>query len=138
MSELAQAAEEYLAIRRALGFKLERHGRLLPDFVAFLEHAGASFVSTDLALGWARQSEGNTTWWRERLSITRGFARHLATIDPRTQVPPPNLIASRSRSSRRAVPYLYSSAEIAGLMRAAQHLVRSRPRPTRRSSACWP
>lgn len=122
MSGLAQAAEEYLAIRRALGFKLERHGRLLPDFVAFLEHAGASFVSTDLALGWARQPEGNATWWRERLSIARGFARHLATIDPRTQVPPPNLIASRSRSSRRAVPYLYSSAEIAGLMRAAQRL----------------
>ncbi len=122
MSGLAQAAEEYLAIRRALGFKLKRHGRLLPSFVAFLEDAGASFVSTDLALLWARQPEGSATWWAARLSIVRGFARHLATVDARTQVPPLDLLASAGRPSRRAVPYLYSSQDIAGLMAAAREL----------------
>jgi len=122
MSELAQSAEEYLAIRRALGFRLARHGRLLPSFVAFLEEAGASFISIDLALEWAKQPEGSPTWWRERLSIVRGFARYLSAIDPRTQVPPPNLLASRGRMNRRAVPYLYSGADIAALMLAAHNL----------------
>lgn len=122
MSALVQASQDYLAIRRALGFKLERHGRLLPGLVAFFEDAGASFVSTDLALAWARQPEGSATWQSQRLSIARGFASYLATIDSRTQVPPANLIASGSRSGRRAVPYLYSSAEIAGLMLAARQL----------------
>jgi integrase len=122
MSGLAQSAEEYLAIRRALGFKLARHGHLLPSFITFLEEAGASFVSIDLALEWAKQPEGSPTWWQERLSIVRGFAKYLSGIDPRTQVPPPNLLASRGRTGRRAVPYLYSGADIAALMEATRDL----------------
>lgn len=123
MSDLAQAVEQYLTVRRALGFKLERHGRLLPSFVAFLQDAGASFVSSDLALEWARQpAAASPCWWRERLSIARGFARYLATIDPRTQVPPVALLASPGRAGRRAVPYLYSEDDIARLMQAAGQL----------------
>lgn len=122
MSALARAAQEYLTVRRALGFKLERHGRLLPDFVAFLEDAGASFVSNDLALQWARQPDASVTWWRQRLSIVRGFTSYLATIDPRTQIPPLDLLASRGRADRRAVPYLYSPDDIARLMGAARRL----------------
>lgn len=122
MSGLAQAAEDYLTIRRAMGFKLERHGRLLPSLVAFLEHAGATFVTNDLALQWARQPDASVTWWRQRLSIVRGFARYLATIDPRTQVPPLALLGCRGRADRRAVPYLYSDDDIARLMEAATRL----------------
>ena len=40
MSGLNQAVEDYLTTRRALGFKLERHGRLLPHLVGYLERAG--------------------------------------------------------------------------------------------------
>lgn len=40
MSPLRQACDEYLALRRALGFKLKRHGRLLPDLVAYLDAGG--------------------------------------------------------------------------------------------------
>jgi integrase/recombinase XerD len=119
---LAQAAEEYLLIRRALGFKLQLHGRLLPGFVAFLEDAGATFITTDLALEWATRPAGSATWCAARLSIARGFARHLATIDGRTQVPPVGLLQRPGRASRRAVPYLYSSQDIAGLMAAAREL----------------
>jgi integrase len=122
VSGLAQAAQEYLVIRRALGFKLQLHGRLLPDFVAFLEDAGALFVSTDLALRWATRPAGSATWWAARMSIVRGFARHLATIDARTQVPPVGLLQRPGPSRRRAVPYLYSSQDIAGLMVAAREL----------------
>jgi len=46
----------------------------------------------------------------------------LATIDGRTQVPPVGLLQRPGRASRRAVPYLYSSQDIAGLMAAAREL----------------
>ena len=33
---LTQAAEEYLAMRRSLGYKLEQQGQLLLEFVGYL------------------------------------------------------------------------------------------------------
>jgi integrase/recombinase XerD len=50
MSAVKDAAGDYLAVRRALGFKLEPHGRLLAGFAAHLERAGAARVTTDLAV----------------------------------------------------------------------------------------
>lgn len=50
MSSLREAAEEYLALRRALGFKLGQQGRMLLQFVAFLEQHGAAVITTKLAL----------------------------------------------------------------------------------------
>jgi integrase/recombinase XerD len=47
--------------------------------------------------------------------VVRGFARHLQALDPATEVPPAGLLAGRNR---RAVPYLYSDAEVAALMAA--------------------
>lgn len=126
MNGLTQAAQDYLVIRRALGFKLKLHAHLLPDLVAFLDEAGASFVTTDLAVQWATQPAGSATWHAARLSIVRGFARHLATIDARTQIPPPGLLRRPGQASRRAVPYLYSSHDITALMAAAAGL---RPLP---------
>ena len=69
MIPLRQACDEYLALRRALGFKLKRHGRLLPDLVAHLDAAGATTVTTRLALEWATQPAGHPEEWAVRLSI---------------------------------------------------------------------
>jgi len=49
MSQLSSHAADYLELRRALGFKLAKEGRLLPDFAAFTEAAGAGTVTVDLA-----------------------------------------------------------------------------------------
>lgn len=53
MNELRKALDEYLSIRRKLGFKLQRASKLLHDFVFFTEKEGASFITADLALRWA-------------------------------------------------------------------------------------
>ena len=107
-------------MRRALGFKLAENGRLLPDFVAYLEAAGASTVTTELAVAWATQPTGCTpVWWARRLAMVRGFARHLAAIDPGTEVPPVGVLPHRCRG---AAPYLYSDADVAALMAAARAL----------------
>jgi integrase/recombinase XerD len=118
MSPLRQALENYLTIRRALGFKLERHGRLLPQFVAHLERVGADTITTEHALRWATlPSAASPVWWADRLSVVRGFARYLQTIDPACELPPADLLPARG--SRRATPYLYSDRDIAALLVAA-------------------
>jgi integrase/recombinase XerD len=118
MTGLPEALGDYLALRRSLGFKLERPGQLLADFVSFAERAGAPAITTELALAWATAPAGaDPSWWRLRLAAIRPFARYLAAFIPGTEVPPAGLLPGPV--SRRAVPYLYSPAEITALMTAA-------------------
>lgn len=120
MSALAEALDDYLSMRRALGFKLERAGQLLGGFVAHAERAGAEHVTLELALAWATQPAGtDPSWHAARLSAVRGFARYLSALDPATEVPPPDMLPHRPQ---RLVPYLYSPAEIAALLAAARDL----------------
>jgi hypothetical protein len=120
MSRLSGHAADYLALRRALGFKLEKEGRLLPDFAAFAEAAGAGTVTVDLAVRWAAMPAGaSPVWAAQRLSMLRGFARYLQTVEPAAQVPPAGLLPARNR---RVTPYIYSDADIAALMAAARTL----------------
>ncbi len=58
MSALARHAEDYLRLRRALGFKLTRQGDELAQLIRFCEAAGATALTTDLAITWARLSQG--------------------------------------------------------------------------------
>ena len=120
MTDLRRAAEEYLAVRRTLGFELVEVGRLLPDFVSFLEDHHAERVTVELALVWAEQPPGkNPGLGGRRLEVVRGFARHLQASDPATEVPPVGLLP---RDRRRVTPFLYSSGDIAALMGAAREL----------------
>jgi integrase/recombinase XerD len=117
MIPLGQALEDYLRIRRALGFKLVSDQRLLENFVGFLEEAGAERITTDLALRWARLPvDAHPHRWRQRLGIVRVFARYVATLDPSSEVPSKDLLPAR-RS--RVAPYIYSAAEITALMGVA-------------------
>jgi integrase/recombinase XerD len=123
MTSLPASLDEYLRIRRRLGFEMPQDGRLLEGFVEFLERAGAERVTTELALAWARMPfDAHPHRWRQRLGVARGFARHLATIDPLSEVPPTDLLPGHRP---RIAPYIYSEAEIAALMAAAREL---RPR----------
>ena len=122
MSALRARAEEYLVMRRALGFRLTTQGRHLMSFVRFCEERGADRVTTDLAIGWAtRTSRGSDdeVYQARRLDVVRIFARHLRALDPATEVPPEDVL---SRRYRRIPRYLYSPREIAALMTAADDL----------------
>ncbi len=118
MSSLRQACEDYLRIRRALGFKLERAGELLPRFLDYLESVGADTITTEHALRWATlPSTAKPVYWQLRLTVVRGFARYLQTIDPAAELPPTGLLPACG--GRRPTPYIYSDAEIAALIAAA-------------------
>jgi integrase/recombinase XerD len=120
MSGLRARAEEYLAMRRALGFKLTSHGSRLMSFIRFCEDRGATTVTTDLALEWATSTPGDhEAYQARRLDIVRIFARHLQPLDPATEVPPGDVL---DRRQWRIPPYLYSPQEITALMTAARTL----------------
>ena len=53
MSPLRQVLADYLAVRRALGYKLKRTETLLAQFLTYLEDRGEKRVSTETALAWA-------------------------------------------------------------------------------------
>jgi integrase/recombinase XerD len=117
MNTLHQAIQEYLTMRRDLGFKLRETGKGLHDFAAFMRHRRAAYITSKLALAWAQQPRDVTpAHWAQRLSFVRGFARYRSATDPRTQIPPPGLLPFQPR---RARPYLYSDEEINRLLRAA-------------------
>lgn len=120
MTSIGQAVEEYLAMRRALGFKLRLPGGMLREFASYLKHEGASHITTDLALRWAKRPvEAQPAQWANRLGVVRRFARYLSASDPHTEVPPLGLLPHRYR---RKQPYIYSDAEIRDLLRAAHRL----------------
>lgn len=123
MSALSQHLEEYLRLRRLLGHKLADAGRLLPRFVADLEANGAEYVTVEAALAWALAPEApaGTTVWGRRMMAVRGFARYLAGIDPRTEVPPAGIVPIRRRWRP---PFIYSDADIVALMSAARRSIR--------------
>lgn len=120
MSRLGQLADEYLQTRRALGYKLGSQGRVLRGFVRYLEDIGATRITVEAALAFATQpAHAQPIWWARRLSVVRGFAVFVQTIDPATEVPPSYLMA---RGVPRAEPYLYSASQVTALMAAARSL----------------
>jgi integrase/recombinase XerD len=120
MSNLSQHVEDYLRLRRSLGFKLERAGWLLPQLVAYLEAGGAATVTSELAIAWARQpAHARPDHWAQRLAVARGFARYLQTVIPATEVPPPGVFPTRRH---RPTPYLWSKRDVCRLLEQARSL----------------
>ncbi len=121
MNGLGQAVEDYLTIRRALGHKLADAARLLPHFAAWMATSGHEHVTVCRALEWATLPKigSASTVHARRIVAVRGFAKHLHGIDPAHEIPPTGLIPC---PKHRAVPYLYSDADIAALMTAAAAL----------------
>jgi integrase len=122
MTPLEQAARDYLALRRALGHDLADAARLLPRFIAYLERTGAQTVTIEAALAWAQEPDASpaTTVWARRMTVARGFARHMAGIDPTTEVPPVGLVRYRRRWR---APYIYTGDDVASLMAEARRSI---------------
>jgi integrase len=120
MISLRKAVENYLTMRRSLGFKLRDMGYNLRHFVSFMEQQRTSIITTELALRWAQQPQDvHPAQWAARLSFVRSFARYWSATDPRTEIPPTGLLPYRTK---RAAPYIYSNDEIQQILKAARNL----------------
>jgi integrase len=129
MSELSAHLEEYLRLRRALGFKLEYPGHALSQFLAYLEAKGATKITTELAIAWAGLAKDALPVYRaHRLGAVRGFARYLVAIDPETEVPPTGVW---SATTPRRTPFAFSEGDLANLLTRARALL-----PSLRGETC--
>jgi integrase len=120
MTTLSQRLDEYLAVRRSLGYDLSFSGRVLRGFTAFADREGADHITVDLFLRWKDAfGVANNNTWSARLGMVRVFAGWLQGHDARTEVPPSGLISGKLR---RARPYIYSDAEVAMIVARAARL----------------
>lgn len=122
MSAFAHHAEEYLHLRRALGHELADAVRLLPRFVTYLDVIGATTITVEAALAWVQRPDADpsSSVWMRRMTVVRGFARHMSGIDPATEVPPLGLVTFRHRWRP---PFIYSAADVEALMAEVPRLV---------------
>jgi len=122
MSEIRRHAEAYLAMRRALGFKLTTFGHRLISFIDYLEAYGSNILTSESALSWATCTPRSTdqVYWSRRLMVVRTFARHLAVLDPATEIPSTEMLPHHYR---RVTPHLYTAAEITALLNVASQLL---------------
>jgi len=104
MNSLDLALNEYIAIRRALGFELREVAGCLRNFVAFLKIEGASYITKELALRWATQpADAQPYTWAWRLGMVRRFAAWQSATEPRTEIPAPGLLPHRDQ---RRTPHI--------------------------------
>lgn len=125
---------DYLATRRALGFKLEGTGQVLFAFADHLDRGDAGDAQRDgaatgehvtvvQALRFATESASCSARSHAlRLSAIRLFASWAQLLDPRIEVPPSRLLPARAT---RPTPFIYTDAQIGALLEACDQL---RPR----------
>jgi integrase/recombinase XerD len=114
--------QDYLALRRALGYKLHSDGTALESFVAFMEQQHQDAISTELALAWATlPTTAQPARWARRLSMVRGFARYCRALDSRSEVPPCDLLPMQYQ---RQTPYFFTDDDIRQLLQATLQLDR--------------
>jgi integrase/recombinase XerD len=120
VSTVTEHVEDYLRLRRALGFKLTGYDAPLASFAAYVDAAGTGTVTAELAMSWAWQPAGiKAVTASFRMSWVRGFARYLHAIDPAHEIPPPGLLAG---PRRRPAPYLYSPEQLLQVLAQARRL----------------
>lgn len=120
MSSLGQAVDDYLQIRRAVGYRLTGSARLLHNFVSYVEDGGSPFITEKLALDWATKgTDTSVDIQARRLGVVRLFAAYVLSLDPRTEVPRQDLLPYRKK---RYTPYLYSDEEVVALIAATRVL----------------
>ena len=111
-----QHLQTYVALRRAIGFTMQREARLLQDFVEHLERRGDDAPVVQVAVEWASASAESQH--ARRLSIVRGFLSMVRAAEPDVDVPAAGLV----RTKKRPIPRLLEPDEILALMDAARSL----------------
>jgi site-specific recombinase XerD len=120
MQTRQHALEDDLALRHAMGCQWSAARTLLPQLVDCLDQHGPPCSTIDWAVCWATPPRHvQPAEWARRLRWVRGCARYHSAIDPRTEIPPTDLLPYRPQ---RRAPSLSRDAELAQLLEAASYL----------------
>ena len=117
----AACVEQFIALRRGLGYRSPSQERALRAFGRHLDQGGHEGpIGLESSLDWATNTASTDPCNpARRLTTVRGYLRHLAAIDGATEVPEPGLLGS---TGHRKPPHVYSDAEISDLVQAAAGL----------------
>jgi integrase len=120
-TSMRERVDAYLQARRAMGYQLHIEGEQLQRFAQFADQQGHQGALTlDLAVAWANLSTTVTGIGRaRRLEVIRPLAKYCALFEPKTEIPPPNLLGP---AHRRVAPHIYSEHELVELLDTAQGL----------------
>jgi integrase len=117
MKTIVDHVEDYLKLRRSLGFKLEDEGYALRNFARYCGAHGASHVTTNITLQWATIPDNSKPRQRGiRYGMVQRFARYLTAVDPGTDVPPQGLLPERKH---RSLIDFYRDDQVIALIKAA-------------------
>lgn len=119
---VSQQVAKYIELRHGLGYRSGGiQDRYLRAFAGWMDKTGHHGpVPQELTLQWAAATcSADPCNPARRLTMVRGFLRHLSGLDGETEVPPPGLLGP---TAHRRPPHVYSDAEIADLLRAAAGL----------------
>jgi len=126
---LSEAVDRYVALRRALGYKLRKPARHLRAFADYAASQNETHVRIAMVLDWVTAAGRTREARAERFRNLALFARFLHAEDSRHEIPARNPFAIRKT---RPIPYIYTADEIVRILDAAGTLRRQRPNPLRR------
>ena len=97
MKTLSHHLDDYLKLRRQLGYKMQSAQLMLHNFLHFAQQEGAEVIRTKLVLQWATRFHAKPMLSGNRLGVVRRFAEYVSAYDPRTEVPAQKLLPYRFR-----------------------------------------
>lgn len=115
---LKHTVDTYLAMRRALGFKLKSDELYLNSFAQFAEVKGDTHITVQSAIAWAGLSKSEPQRANRLKAVVR-LAQFSRAEDNHHEIPPKNVFCSHRYRPR---PYIYTEQEIQALMTEALKL----------------
>ena len=110
--------DDYLAVRRAVGFKLRSTESRLRAFVRYATERGDTQIRAETAIAWAGTAESPQER-HDRLGTVVRFARWVRAEDSRHELPPDDIYPPKRH---KRIPYIYSDEEISLILDAAGRL----------------
>lgn len=116
---LRETINNYVSMRRAMGFKFRVQNNLLQNFLVFAERRGEVRVRCHVVLEWAGLAPSSAQK-RNRLLTVRRFALAMKSADNQYEIPPYD--AFGRYSGHRRIPHIFSPEELQTLFNATAQL----------------
>ena len=112
---IGQCVDEFVAQKRALGFKYRVQSSLLNNYATFAQERGDTFIIVARVLEWSAEAP-SATQKRNRLLTVRRLALSVHADNPLHQIPPAD--AYGGSTYRRRKPHIFTSEELDKLQQA--------------------
>ncbi|HJW74247.1 MAG TPA: tyrosine-type recombinase/integrase [Thermoleophilia bacterium] len=115
---LTERVEQYVALRRATGFKFLDSERLLRGFARCAAERGEEHIRAATAVAWATEARSQSERHRRLRLVTR-LAQFIRVEDPHHEIPPQDVFYARAV---RPAPHIYSEQDVAKIVGYAAKL----------------